>query len=782
MSFQRLLKKPREAVRDLDGWVRLQALSTIAREPVDEDKTLFEEFLRNEDPKFAFLAHLGLEKLFPWTPAMKEVWRNLFVETLDLLEKRGSSSFASAYLRGAVLKVMSFVPELDYSVIERVLKSLDSALGYDSSFASPEALLPLLQTRGNLSIQESLGILLASMASNQESYINLLKSELNCQNSDRLLSALISLKLSPNHEFTDRLLFIARNGGKAVADEASRALLACGGKKVPLVMTSLLKEANDLERKLALLPVVASTDKEEVAPLLLSFAKDDNPKVALTALRAIDGFSEIQKKDKLALYAEKVKSQDPNLIALAALLAWRAGSIKSLKIFDQLLDSEDKNCRLAASYISGEIKAEKAVPMLISRFNEENDEKVISQIFLSLRRLLPSLKNLHSVENLVLPWLNYILKSSDPFKRNQGAVLCGCLGPSSETVVFDALKKESHPYVLATLVSALGNCGCKKILLLSKYHDHNDQRVRANMLYAMANCGEEAIPYFFEAINDESPRVRAGAAYNLFILGQLEGIETLNSMLQVPEPLSILSASYAINNIFKIVPSALEADHPLTLALKRLAMERQKNIKIGPGLLNAPEVVEVFNEMALASGDRKKILWLIEERHKRRPSSFLLTRLLAAMYILNGDNEKAFPLMENCIRENSSDLADLLDAYRIVLKLGNLNRANEIGDKAKKLYKMLLDGCIELCRNIQGSGAALMLQRLNFLKEPSVNLYNAMIQLKVLEGDNETVMYLMTELILARPFNVELIKKLASLLPEEFAALKEALSNYANSL
>jgi hypothetical protein len=63
-----------------------------------------------------------------------------------------------------------------------------------------------------------------------------------------------------------------------------------------------------------------------------------------------------------------------------------------------------------------------------------------------------------------------------------------------------------------------------------------------------------------------------------------------------------------------------------------------------------------------------------------------------------------------------------------------------------------------------------------------MNLYNAMIQLKVLESENETVLDLMSELVLARPYNAVVVRKLSTMLPESFAELRQALSVYAASL
>ncbi len=782
MSFERLVKNPRKAINDSDSWVRRRVLSIISREPSIDDRIFLEEMLESDDPTSVFLAYKGLTRLFPLTNAMKNVWQDFFAETIDLLDKRASSGSGSAQIRTAAIKALAFSTDLSISVVESALKSLFSTFSYETSFIAQEPLLPLLTKQNSFSLPESFGILLASLPIEQESSIKIIKRELDCQNPDRLIPAMISLQLNSSPEMTDQLLWIARNGEKRVADEAVRALLACGGKKVCLFITSLLKEVRDSERRAIILSLAGATDREEIWPVLSGFARGKSKELSLVALRAIDGFSGTSIEDKIHLYSEVARSKEPDLIALAALLAYKAGSVKSIKIIKQLLNSDLEKSRFEAVCVLSEFPAEKAVPLLLTAFDEETDENIINQIFLSLRSLLPKINKIELVENTILPWLNRLLNSNDPFIRNQTAVLCGCLGPSAEDIALKVLEKETHPYVIASLLAALGKCGCNKLILYSQYHDHNDPRVRANMVWALSNCGNEALPYLNDALSDSSPRVRAGAAFNLFMLGQLYVIKTLNGMLQVPEPLSVLSGCYAIFNIFKTILPRLEADHPLALAMGKLALESQRHKQIGPGLLNVPEAPDLFSEMATCAGNQKRILWLLEEKHKRRPSSFLITRLLASLYILNNENAKALPLIEICVRENPTDLADLLDAYRTVIKLGNLNRANEIGEKTKKLYKMLLDGCIELCKELRGTGSALMLQRLNFLNEPSMNLYNAMIQLKVVEDDPDTVMYLMTELILARPFNVNLINKLAAMLPEDYTSLKDALLVYAKSL
>ena len=55
-------------------------------------------------------------------------------------------------------------------------------------------------------------------------------------------------------------------------------------------------------------------------------------------------------------------------------------------------------------------------------------------------------------------------------------------------------------------------------------------------------------------------------------------------------------------------------------------------------------------------------------------------------------------------------------------------------------------------------------------------------KLKVIEGEIETVLDLMAELVLARPQNPFIVRKLATLLPESCSELKSALIIYASSL
>jgi tetratricopeptide (TPR) repeat protein len=335
--------------------------------------------------------------------------------------------------------------------------------------------------------------------------------------------------------------------------------------------------------------------------------------------------------------------------------------------------------------------------------------------------------------------------------------------------------------VIASLLASLGKIGTDSLLLFSAFNNHPDPRVRANMIHSMITCGGKAVSYFTQGLKDPSPRVRSASARNLFLLGQLDIIPTLNRMLLIPSPVSVLSACHALGQLLRIQPPVLDTDHPLPLAISRKVRIQRKTEQNISGLLSGLELPDVFKEMAIASGDRKKSLWILEEKSRRFPSSHVVKRMLSAFCTMDGQFDKALSLLEICLSEHPCILADLLDAYRLSLKTGNLEKATEYGNRTKALYKELLDGCMALCRSLHGNGADLMLERLHHLSEPSMNLYNAMIQIKVLEGDKETIIDLLSELAISRPNNIFVIRKLLSIIPESYSELAEALQVYSSS-
>jgi tetratricopeptide (TPR) repeat protein len=291
-----------------------------------------------------------------------------------------------------------------------------------------------------------------------------------------------------------------------------------------------------------------------------------------------------------------------------------------------------------------------------------------------------------------------------------------------------------------------------------------------------------AIPYLANGLKDPAPRVRAAAAHSLFLLGQLEVVPVLNRMLLVPSPVPVLSACHALGQLMRIHPPTLRPDHPLPLSLSRQARRVRLDHPEIPEALRFPELPRLLADLATAHGDLERIQWVLEHFAKMFPAEFAPRRMLAALLALREKPAGALSLLEICLNEHPSVLADLIDGYRLAMVLGDLPKADAFGEKAREIYKTLLKACLDLCQKVRGSGAQSLLEKLHQLSSPSMNLYSAMIQLKALEGDLPTLLDLLTELFLARPTNAAVLRRLASLLPAEAGELKTALTGYAETL
>ena len=779
MRPENLAGNPRETVRLHDNWSRRTALAAMLREPQPSDREIFEEMLAGDDPASSLLAFLGLKKLLPSPMPVQRAWKEIFGESVDLLVRRACSG--PIQLRLAALKALAFAPEhLHPGLVEQVLKSLEEPGGFEtlSNGQTPE--LVLVSQPQRFFLPEGFALLLASLPGGAER-VRLLQRELFGSDPARLVPVLLALQFNPVPELFDQLLVLARSAEPRIALESARALAACGGSRVVMVLLSLLKESADPARKAWLLPLAAATGRDEVWPVIQTYAASDEQVLQLSALHAAEVFA-APAEEKSELFKKAMKSPDAAVSSKAAACAWQFGSMKGLHLLEQNLFGESKLHRLHAAHALSMVAPETAVIMLSSRFDVERSGDVVRQMILSLRKLLPGLRNNTKMHDLLLPWLKRLIRSVDAFKRSQCAVLAGILGNAAEELVLKALEKEHHPHVVASLLAALGHMGSDRLLVFTRFHDHPDPRVRANMINAMLACGNNAVPYFAAALKDPAPRVRSSAARNLFLLGQLDIVAELNRMLLVPSPISVLSGCYGLGQLLRIQPPLLRSDHPLPLAVARKVRATKAEDPDGSGLLSSPELPELFREMAIAGGNRKKLLWLVEEKSRRFPASHNLRRILASLAISEGQYLKGALLLAKCLDEQPTVLADLFDAYRVAMRLGNLDAANDYGERTRKLYADLLDGCLCLCRAIRGTGADLMLKKLHHLQEPSMNLYNAMIQLKVLEGDTETVLELLSELMLARPVNAMVLRRLAGMLPESYSELRASLLLYQASL
>lgn len=780
MTEEGWLKQPRELVSDQDPWIRRLALAELAQAPLAVDRELFEEHLFSSDPTLALPAFLGLRRLCPPPPLMDEAWREIFGEAIDLLGKRASSG--PLPLRAAAIQALAFAPGgVSDLLLDQLTASAIDEAPLEAPIWSEPPQLPLIQEGGGVGDQSASMALLLGAALRSGSRVSRVARLLADGDESRCMPALLALQAFPQPELAERILPLVRAPSIRVAAEAARALLACGGRRVFLLLLSLVGDTAEPARKAFLLPLVARTGRPEVWKLLTSHLSHADPRVRRAAIIAAAGLA-VPAQQRVIALTPLLSDKDPSVIAEAARVLWPLGSMEALSKLEELLRHRDAGHRALAAEALGGLPPAPAIPILVEQISSERHGDVLRALLLSLRRLLPKAAPQTGIAERLIPTLRRLLESSDPFLRSQTAVLAGLLGPVAEDLVLSCLEKPEHPHVLSSLLGALRRIGSSRLLFLARFSDHPDPRVRANLMETLLFSGSGAVPYLTNGLRDPAPRVRAAAAKGLFQLGQLEVIPLLTRMLLIPSPVPVLSACHALGQLMRLQPPAMRSDHPLSLSLSREARRRRPAAISGPIVLRDPSLPDLFEQLSESATDTNETIDVLERHVKMHPTSRAARRILAAVLAGMDRAAPALSLIESCLAEQPGVLADLLDAYRLAMRIGDLPRAERLGHKVRDNYGALLDACLELAHSSRGGPADQLLDRLFNLREPSMNLYSAMIQLKARQGDVETVLELLAELLLARPGNATVAARLAANLPPALSELKSALAQYARTM
>ena len=758
---------------------KIAVIATYTDNANISNKEYFKSILEGSDILMSLSASLNLKKIFPTPLHTKAIISNLFEESSELLIRRACDS--TSQIRIAALKALIFdVGHLSFSNVSHILESVGSISVNETVYSGNIQSISRIQPPNKFFLTEALGATIAVLPTISDR-VDIIKRELTLQDETRKLAALSSLQIVPIEELTNYILPLTRSDNFKIALEAAKALYLCGKSKVYLIILSILNDIKNPNNKALLLPLAAATEREEVWNIIKDSANSDNLKLITAALYSANSFP-ISIEEKADFYKSNMKHNDSNIACLAAAFAWQAGSIKAIKIIEKNLESNSKKSRIAAINALSYINIEKSIPYLIKIFEEEHNGDVIREVILCLRNILANNNeiSLHSIDYLI-PWLTRQIKSTDPFKRTQIAVLCGLLGKYSEDILLSSLSKEQHSYVLSAIIKALSKCNFDKTLVFTSYLNNSDPRVKSAAIEAMPINGNSAC-YFTQGLKDENPRVKATAIYKLFMLGQTDVISKANEMLNVPEPSFALAGCYALSQIMRVQPSILKENNPLSLAISSKARFNISSGAYEPLFLNSSSAPSLFAEMALTNGNRHRLIWLLEDYYRKNPESYAIRRMLASMLAIEGEYKKALELIDICLSENPASLADLLDAYRISVRLCEMKKATNYGNKLRKLYITLILACKHVCNTLSSKQSNIINKKLDELKEPSMNLYSIMIQLKIIEEDNQSALDLLTEIMLSRPFNSMITRKLASMLPETCGELKASLETYAASL
>ncbi|MDD2717357.1 MAG: HEAT repeat domain-containing protein [Candidatus Wallbacteria bacterium] len=118
-------------------------------------------------------------------------------------------------------------------------------------------------------------------------------------------------------------------------------------------------------------------------------------------------------------------------------------------------------------------------------------------------------------------------------------------------VLVKNLEKEKHPFVVATLVKAIGAYSDERLIpLLQQYLKHKDNRVRANTIEGLEAIGsQKVVPAVLKCLDDTDNRVKANAIKCLNHFGASEVKNALETMINSGNEESLNSAIFALRVI-----------------------------------------------------------------------------------------------------------------------------------------------------------------------------------------------------------------------------------------
>ncbi len=641
--------------------------------------------------------------------------------------------------------------------------------------------LPWIFADAPLSEAQLLGLLLTRLSEGER--IRIVSDELHDGNAPRrLLAVLTSLAWAPirGDHWTSSLVPLLRHARGDVAAAAARAATAGGDQRLELLYVSLLREGGDIQRQEALLAGLATLAGPRAVEPLSQALTSPSAALRLMACRCLGRAPAAPTAVAQAL-EPCLRDTDPRIQAAAAANLWTMGSLSALPLLLKLLEDPATEARVAAATALSSLPSNLAVPALLGRLARERTGDGLRALVLSLRRLLKATTLPTDERERVLTHLVRLAETPSVSVQVQAFHLAGLLGTVAEDWLLSALRNNGPAPVVATQIAALaGAARASRLLLVTRFANHADCRVRANLMAMLAREGLAATPYLAQGLADPSPRVRATAATSLWHLGQLDVLGLLTRMLAAPNLPEISAGVHALNGIFRHPPWPNDAQSPLVMGLRRMQPRPASATANLPEILGDPGIVELLLRLAAARGDER--IEFLRQAMAANPAQYAPRRMLAHALQMRGEAGRALTLLEDCRTSHPDIFADQLERYRLALLTGDVGLADMHGQMVRNTYQQLLAACAEDANRLGGPGGAALQTRLHRLRQPSLNLYSVMVQLKVAQGDDFTALTLLAELFFSRPDNRPVIDQLLQRLPPSATDLHQALTTFARAI
>ncbi|MFC1745013.1 HEAT repeat domain-containing protein [Candidatus Riflebacteria bacterium] len=420
--------------------------------------------------------------------------------------------------------------------------------------------------------------------------------------------------------------------------------LGCFGKDHALTpLLEQYKKTENQDMKAFIVPLLARFNVPEAVDVLISILESDNPRARANAIESFKILAiPITKKIEYLLPLIEDKNPRARANCLGTLWQfyqemeekrkeltpeqWKQVQILKNKVVDcayKMSKQLDKKMRLSVAYILREMNDVKFTFLLLQLLREDDEHvKKVASASLSHVRISENINLLMKTlifEELVPVQLN-ILKALENLGDLQSHDV--------DTNLQKLFKKTEVTSVKAAIITTLGKLKNpeKRMVFFTEALKHTDPRVRANSVEIIGRLRTlESTPLLREALRDENHRVQGTAILSLFLMGELNIIETLFQFLRSNESSIVLTGIHILSEICERIKFPKDSREVLLLfeALKR-----------HPLFESSKTEHERMASKKIIHWEIEKYRNLIQARPKDGLSRYLLTRCLveAKMY------------------------------------------------------------------------------------------------------------------------------------------------------
>lgn len=452
-----------------------------------------------------------------------------------------------------------------------------------SKFKGEKATDFLLETYESDNIQDFMALALGNIDSSKA--VKLLINALNDSQQEVRFNAAQALGMLENPEAYDILMealnsYADSSIGKTpeinLEDHAAQiffeedaiicAIIAVGKIKnwrAISLLKKLLAQEKSARIRASIIMALGMMSTDKLMPVFQAALRDEDPRVRANAIEAIES---IKSGSIVGIIQPYLEDPSNRVRANVAKAIWKYGDFDVSDTLKQMLEHKDKWYRASSAYAIGEIKDVRFIRELSKALKDEDPDV--------RRNATNALRKLEAKD--ALPHLKPMLDDPNFDVRVEAALAVTRCAPEIATgLIKDKLQHEENFIVQATLISCIGQCGTPDMMpLISKFLQSEDPRVVSNTIDAMVKLSRQPTPQIVAALKEllshEDNRVKSTAIRTLWVWGEYDVLDNLQSLFGQDDRRLIQSATFVLGEIGKEITNDEEFSKKVNQLLSEL--------------------------------------------------------------------------------------------------------------------------------------------------------------------------------------------------------------------